>query len=91
MDKNMDYNYFGMPPFGNGGMYDMNGNFGMDSSNVNSSIDPNAMFNPLMQYEQAYMYYRYLSMQMEYKIKCKEYEKLTSKLENSRETGRKIE
>ena len=34
------------------------------------------------------MYYRYLSMQMEYKIKCKEYEKLASKLENS---GRKIE
>lgn len=37
------------------------------------------MFNPMMQYEQAYMYYRYLTMQMEYKIKCKEYEKLTSR------------
>ena len=35
-------------------------------------------FNPLMQYEQGYMYYRYLTQQLEYKIKCKEYEKLTS-------------
>lgn len=34
------------------------------------------MFNPLMQYEQAYCYYRYLCMQMDYKIKCKEYEKM---------------
>ena len=34
------------------------------------------MFNPIMQYEQAYSYYRYLCMQIDYKIKCKEYEKL---------------
>ena len=34
------------------------------------------MFNPMAQYEQAYCYYRYLCMQMDYKIKCKEYEKL---------------
>lgn len=34
------------------------------------------MFNPVMQYEQAYMYYKYLTAQMEYKIKCKEYDKL---------------
>ncbi len=33
-------------------------------------------FNPIMQYEQAYTYYRFLCMQMDYKIKCKEYEKL---------------
>ena len=32
--------------------------------------DPN-MFNPCMQYEQAYMYYRYMTQQIEYKIKCK--------------------
>lgn len=88
MDKNSDYNYYGMPPFGPGGMgmYDMGTDYSM-----NNNIDPNSMFNPLMQYEQAYMYYRYLSMQMEYKIKCKEYERLTSKPENSRESGRKIE
>ena len=29
MDKNIDYNYFGMPPFGNGNMYDMNGDYGI--------------------------------------------------------------
>jgi hypothetical protein len=34
------------------------------------------MFNPIVQYEQAYSYYRYLCMQMDYKIKCKEYEKM---------------
>ena len=34
------------------------------------------MFNPVAQYEQAYSYYKYLNMQMEYKIKCKEYEKM---------------
>lgn len=88
MDKNSDFNYYGMPPFGAGGMYDMGADYSM---NMGNNIDANAMFNPLMQYEQAYMYYRYLSMQMEYKIKCKEYERLSSKPENSRENGRKIE
>lgn len=43
-------------------------------------MDPNMneqnLFNPAVQYEQAYMYYRYLSQQMDYKIKCKEYENL---------------
>lgn len=34
------------------------------------------MFNPIMQYEQAYSYYKYLCIQMDYKIKCKEYENL---------------
>lgn len=34
------------------------------------------MFNPITQYEQAYYYYRYMCMQMDYKIKCKEYEKM---------------
>ena len=38
------------------------------------------MFNPIVQYEQAYSYYRYLCMQMDYKIKCKEYEKMCIKL-----------
>ena len=52
--------------------------------------DPN-MFNPWMQYEQAYMYYRYMTQQIEYKIKCKEYEKLTSSNDNSRTSSRKIE
>lgn len=42
------------------------------------------MFNPIMQYEQAYTYYKYLSMQMDYKIKCKEYEKMCN-LDTKRE------
>lgn len=45
----------------------------MDYNNY-SEIDP--MFNPVMQYEQACMYYQYLTAQIEYKIKCKEYDKL---------------
>lgn len=45
------------------------------------------MMNPMFQYEQAYMYYRYLSQQMEYKIKCKEYEKICGIDKN----GRRIE
>ena len=38
-------------------------------------------FNPATQYEQGYLYYKFLTQQMEYKIKCKELEKL-SKQEN---------
>lgn len=69
-------------PFDNLNMTGMN-----FDSNMNEMLkDP--MFNPMIQYEQAYMYYRYLSMQMEYKIKCKEYEKMCNT--NSR-TERKIE
>lgn len=68
----MDYNcYQPYPP------YDMNN---MDNSNMN---DAN-FFNPSVQYEQAYMYYRYLSQQMDYKIKCKEYENLYKKEEQKR-------
>lgn len=49
--------------------------------NMQSNFDINEiykdpMFNPIMQYEQAYSYYKYLCMQMDYKIKCKEYEKM---------------
>lgn len=47
---------------------------GMDSGLNDMYKDP--MFNPIMQYEQAYSYYKYLCMQMDYKIKCKEYEKM---------------
>ncbi len=45
---------------------------GMDMNGMYS--DP--MFNPMMQYEQGYTYYKFLCMQMEYKIKCKEFEML---------------
>lgn len=59
----------------------MDKNIDFDFQNDFSSNDmyKDQMFNPMLQYEQAYMYYKYLTMQMEYKIKCKEYEKLTAK------------
>lgn len=83
MDKDyFNMNGYGVPPY-----------FGYDAAmdpNASNPMDSN-MFNPLMQYEQAYMYYRYLSQQMDYKIKCKEYEKLSSCSENSRNSARKIE
>ena len=58
---------------------------GMDNGINDMYKDP--MFNPIMQYEQAYMYYKYLTQQVEYKIKCKEYDKLcgnSNRTENSR-------
>lgn len=63
----MDYNnYTGYTPY-----------MPFDSSNLDQNpIQDQNLFNPSMQYEQAYMYYRYLSQQMDYKIKCKEYENL---------------
>ena len=59
----MDYN---MPPPNNYNFQEMN------------EIYKDPIFNPIMQYEQASSYYRYLCMQMDYKIKCKEYEKMCS-------------
>lgn len=44
-----------------------------------TSMYETPMINPVAQYEQAYMYYKYLSQQMEYKIKCKEFERLNAK------------
>ena len=61
---------------------DFQNNYGFNN-NMNG-FDPgndlykDPMFNPIAQYEQAYTYYKYLCMQMDYKIKCKEYEKLCS-------------
>lgn len=63
-----DFNNF-MPPF-----MDFNSSPNMDMNELYK--DP--LFNPMMQYEQAYCYYRYLCMQMDYKIKCKEYERMCS-------------
>ena len=44
-----------------------------------NEIYKDPMFNPINQYEQAYTYYKYLCMQMDYKIKCKEYENMCQK------------
>lgn len=71
MDKNMDFQ--GYPP------YDMNFDPAMAPNMSEMYRDP--VMNPMMQYEQGYMYYRYLSQQMEYKIKCKEYEKMCGRSE----------
>ena len=62
MDKN-DYNNF----------------FGFNPYNLNSSFDNSSSeFNPMAQYEQGYIYYRFLTQQIEYKIKCKELEKINN-------------
>lgn len=53
----------------------------MDSDFTDLYRDP--MFNPMMQYEQAYSYYRCLCMQMDYKLKCKEYEKMCGTQSNT--------
>ena len=63
--------------------YNMN-----NQNNDMNDIYKDSMFNPVMQYEQAYQYYRYLSMQMDYKIKCKEFEILCSKNNNSQSNER---
>lgn len=65
MERNVDMNGFCSfpPPYG-GYEFNMDANMG------------DSMFNPMVQYEQAYMYYRYMTQQVEYKIKCKEYDKL---------------
>lgn len=69
MEKNIDYNnfsgFYGYPPY-------------PPYENFDPSMMDNT-FNPISQYEQGYMYYRYLTQAVEYKIKCKEYEKITGK------------
>lgn len=75
---------------------DFNNNYNPNYMDYNQTINndindfyKDPLFNPIMQYEQAFYYYKYLSMQMDYKIKCKEYEKLSNNLENK--SGRRIE
>ena len=43
-----------------------------------------ADFNPMAQYEQGYVYYRFLTQQLEYTIKCKEFEKMCNENKNER-------
>ena len=69
MDRNMDFNNFSNSSTYNN-PYD---------NNFDSSMYETPMINPIMQYEQAYMYYKYLTQQMDYRIKCKEFEKLSNK------------
>lgn len=58
---------------------DLQNNFGFQNNLDSNDIYKDPMFNPIAQYEQAYTYYKYLCMQMDYKIKCKEYEKICSR------------
>ena len=46
-----------------------NSKCGMNNSADMNDLYRDPMFNPMAQYEQAYCYYRYLCMQMDYKIK----------------------
>ena len=61
-----------------------------DGNVMEPNMNEQNLFNPAVQYEQAYMYYRYLTQQLEYKIKCKEYERICGKQENYR-GDRKVE
>lgn len=65
MDRNIDYTNFSNMS-----------NFNPYDNNFDSQLYETPMINPVMQYEQAYMYYKYLTQQMDYRIKCKEFEKL---------------
>lgn len=72
----MDYNNF-------------NGFYGFPPYSPYENFEPQLgepAFNPIVQYEQGYMYYRYLTQQLEYKMKCKEYEKL-----NGNKTERRVD
>ena len=73
MEKNSDYNGFNFNSGFSGGFY------GYSPYENFDPLAQDATFNPMAQYEQAYMYYRYLTQMLEYKIKCKEYEKLCGK------------
>ena len=79
MDKNMDYSNFS-PYEGMGGF----------DSNYQEMYRDNIM-NPMLQYEQGYMYYRYLTQQLEYKCKCKEYERICKVDEARTSTNRRVE
>jgi len=48
----------------------------IDYNSYDAGFENDPLFNPSLQYEQAYMYYRYLTQQVEYKIKCKEYDRI---------------
>lgn len=45
-------------------------------------------FNPLAQYEQGYMYYKFLTQQLEYKIKYREFEKMNNDMRDNRNERR---
>lgn len=85
----MDKDFNNMPPFMDYSMFQQMQ--GCPSPDMND-IYRDPMFNPMAQYEQAYLYYRYMCMQMDYKIKCKEYEKMCNNTTgNTERTQRRVE
>lgn len=88
-DDFMDKDFNNMPPFMDYSTFQQVPSMGAPDMN---DIYRDPMFNPMAQYEQAYLYYRYLCMQMDYKIKCKEYEKMcNSSVNNERNGQRRVE
>lgn len=84
----MDKDFNNIPPFMDFSMFQQMQ--GCPSPDMND-IYRDPMFNPMAQYEQAYLYYRYMCMQMDYKIKCKEYEKMCNTSGNSEKIQRRVE
>ena len=76
MDKNDLNNFYGFPGFTN--------------PSPDSFDSQYSEFNPITQYEQGYMYYRFLTQQLEYKIKFKEYEKLCNQNRDANRNERRV-
>ena len=57
MERNTDFT--GFPPYDN---------MTFNPNLANDAMYQDPMFNPIVQYEQAYMYYRYLAQQMDYSL-----------------------
>lgn len=77
--------------FTNNYMPFMDFNMGPNGGGDLNEMYKDPMLNPMMQYEQAFCYYKYLCMQMDYKIKCKEYEKLCNNTNSNEKRDRKLE
>ncbi|MEG0073447.1 MAG: hypothetical protein RR922_03550 [Clostridia bacterium] len=69
------YNFSGASPYMQGAANPL------FEGNEQMAIPP--AISPASQYEQQYMYYRYLTQMMDYKIKSKEYDRLSKELDKS--------
>jgi hypothetical protein len=88
----MDKDFNNIPPFMDFSSFQQLNGFNPSGSPDMNDLYRDPMFNPMAQYEQAFLYYRYLCMQMDYKIKCKEYEKMCNTTSgNSERTQRRVE
>lgn len=87
----MEKDFNNIPPFMDYSMFQQMNGFNNNMGSDVNDIYRDPMFNPMAQYEQAFLYYRYLCMQMDYKIKCKEYEKMCNQTSTNERSQRKIE